>query len=287
MKSINDYSDKIKQAKELIAESDAIIIGIGSGLSAAGGLDYGNPELVHKWYPEYYNLGCRSLFDIMGQYWVTAITEENATKYWGFWAKHILNIRYITEATQPYKDLSTLFENKNYFIITTNADGQTQKVFPKDKIFAPQGNYAYLQCQKPCCDEVYYNEDMVRTMIDNMPNAFEIRGCDIPKCPRCGSFLIPNLRADNSFVEAPNLLNMEEYQQFILENSSNKLVFMELGVGFNTPVIIRYPFESMTNEFVNTHLIRINKTQSEVPKEIAHKSISICECLSKVTNDLL
>lgn len=281
----SDYAGQLETIKEWVNSADAIVVGIGSGLSAAGGLDYTTPALAEKWYPEYYKLGCRSLFDIMGLYWVTTVTEQSATKYWGFWAWHIWNIRYQTEATEPYTGLAALLDGKNYFIVTTNADGQTQKVFPADKIFAPQGNYCYFQCKKPCSDEIYYNEDMVRTMVENIPNPFEIRSEDIPRCPKCGELLIPNLRCDFDFVEAPHLKTMPDYERFIEENQNKRLVLLELGVGFNTPMIIRYPFEAMTNEFPDTRLVRINNTIAEVPREIKSKSIVISECLSKVTSD--
>ena len=124
-------------------------------------------------------------------------------------------------------------------------------------------------------------------MIKHMPNSFEIRTEDIPLCPQCGAPLIPYLRCDDKFVEGPSRNNFQEFKSFIIQGHNKNIVFLELGVGYNTPVIIRYPFESLTNEFPHAHLIRINLTCAEVPKKISDKAVLIQEDLAKVLNDLL
>ncbi len=257
---IMSYSSDIAKIRTLIKNADAVVVGVGSGLTASGGLCYTTPELAEKWYPEYYAQGKRSIIDIMGAYWPNMITGSNATRYWGFWARHIWHIRYEPDVLPPYADLFNLISEKEHFIITTNVDGQLEKArFSKDKIFAPQGDYALLQCSKHCCDAVFYNRGMVESMIEHMPNRFEIRQEDIPKCPGCGAFLMPNLRCDFNFVEAPHIGNMNDYENFINSRQDKCLVFLELGVGFNTPGIIRLPFEQMTTMLPNATLIRINR----------------------------
>lgn len=280
------YFDLITDIEEKIRNAGKIILGIGAGLSAAGGLDYTDKELAKKWYPEYFSMGLHSISDIMGAHWF--INRCKTEQYWGFWAKHINHIRYEAEATKPYHDLMEIIKDKDYFIITTNADSQVEKVgFAKDKIFAMQGNYCFFQCIEPCSDEVYYNEKMIKDMESNMPNPFEIRTEDIPKCPRCGKLLVPNLHCDNTFVETPHWRNYPLYQSFVEGCKDKNVVLLELGVGYNTPSIIRYPFEGIAREYKNAFLIRINNTCATIPKEISDKAIPLQDDLGKVLTDIL
>lgn len=275
-KFTKEYLDNISRTSELIKHADRLLIGVGAGLSAAGGLNYADPLLVKKWYPEYYAIGFKAIFELQSQYW--RIDTCKPEQYWGFWAQHIYHIRYEAAALQPYRDLFDIVKHKAYFICSTNADGQLGKArFSKEKIYAPQGDYAYFQCQKPCSKEIYENKAMIETMISHMSNAFEIRTEDIPKCPRCGAFLIPNLRCDDHFVETPHISNINVFQTFINESIDKNLVLLELGVGFNTPGIIRYPFEQTTAIMPNATLIRINNYDAIVPKNIRHKALQL-EC---------
>lgn len=205
-----------------------------------------------------------------------------------YWASHIKNIRYNIPATKPYSDLFDSIKDKNYFIITTNVDGQFEKAgFSKDIIFAPQGDYGLFQCEKPCCDEVFDNKDMIDKMVSNIDyESFIIRSEDIPICHKCGGYMSRNLRVDNTFVETPHLLKQKDYVKFINNSSKEKLVLIELGVGFNTPSIIRWPFDGITAKYPNTSLIRVNMDYPEIPKEIISKGLSFDNDISKVISDI-
>lgn len=280
------YLDKIDASADLIKSADKIIIGAGAGLSAAGGILYTDEELFKKWFPEYYSKGIRSIVEMQSIFW--SVNEENATAYWGYWAKHIKKIRYEAPALNPYIDLFNIVKDKDYFICSTNVDGQFEKVgFPADKIFAPQGSYGLFQCIESCTDEVYNNKEMIDTMLLNMKDDMHIQEKDIPRCPHCGKLLVPNLRKDDNFVEEPHMANYEAYRKYISDSKNKNLVLLELGVGYNTPVIIRYPFERITRQYKDARLIRINKTYPEVPREIREKSIEIGEDISIVLKDIL
>lgn len=284
-KSTSSFSDSVLRIKDRISSAERILIGVGSGLSAAGGLNYTDPSLVKKWYPEYYKMGYQSIVELQSKFW--QIEQSKPEQFWGFWAQHIYHIRYESVVLQTYTDLYDIVKNKPYFICSTNADGQIEKAgFPKERVFAPQGDYAYFQCHKPCTDEIYENKSMVEGMVSHMPNAFEIRSEDIPACPRCGANLIPNLRCDERFVETQHIANISLYQTFINDSADKNLVLLELGVGFNTPGIIRYPFERITNAMPNATLIRINNNFANVPKDICHKSISLEGDLSIALNEI-
>lgn len=278
------YLDKIARIGELIEGSSRIVLGIGSGLSAAGGLNYCDEVLSKKWYPEYYSLGLKTIQQIQGTFWW--FDEDAKTRYWGFWAQHIFHIRYESHATQPYLDLAEIARDKETFVYTTNCDSQIEKAgFDSENIFAMQGNYCYFQCSKPCSNDLYYNEDMVKNMISHMPSPFEVREEDIPYCPRCGKPLVPNLRCDNSFVEKPHLKNAQKFQDFVRDDKQ-ELLLLELGVGYNTPVIIRYPFERLAQFRPYTHLARVNLSEASVPEGIAHSSVTLDADLGKVMPDL-
>ena len=271
-----NYSDEYHAVANAIRAADRLMIGIGSGMTSAGGFCYTDPSLARKGDPEYYSMGRKSIAEIMGCFWPTTINERNAAVYWGFWANHIYHIRYEPDALQPYQDLYGLAKEKEYFICSTNVDGQLEKAgFNKQRIFAPQGDYALLQCSRPCSQDVYPNKVMITAMLENMASPLEVRQEDIPRCPRCGSFLMPNLRCDQRFVEKPHLKNAGSYEAFLNGSHDKKLVLLELGVGFNTPVIIRYPFEQVTRLFPHTTLVRINDKAADVPHDIADKAVCI------------
>lgn len=283
--STESYWNKIKKANELIQSAEYILIGAGAGMSASGGLDYTDPELCKRWFPDYYEMGLHTISDIQAA--THGLTESSARTYWGYWANHIYHIRYETKLLQPYKTIMELIKDKNYYICTTNVDSQFEKAgVPKDKIFAPQGNYSLFQCSTPCSDEVFYNEKMIEKMRSNIQNK-QIRKEDIPRCPICNKLLMPNLRCDFRFVEKPHMKNSDDYQKFVDNAVKHNFVLVELGVGFNTPGIIRFPFENITSYGKNTRLIRINLSDASVPHIIGSKSIMIEENIQKVLLDLL
>ncbi len=219
---------------------------------------------------------------------MTTINERNKAAYWGFWAKHIFHIRYEPQALQPYKDLCKIIGGKKHFICSTNVDGQLEKAgFNRDKIFAPQGDYALLQCRTACTDEVYDNHAAIDSMLANMRTPLEVRESDIPRCPHCGDFLVPNLRCDGNFVEKPHIANYPNYEDYIIGAENKNLVLLEIGVGFNTPVIIRYPFEQIASQFKNATLVRINREDAFIQKGIENKSISIQADAAQVLKDVL
>lgn len=279
------YDEQITKASGMLRQAERIIVGIGSGLSAAGGLNYADPELAKRWYPEYYARGLETILDIQGEFWRPVLSAPE--RYWGFWAQHIWHIRYEAAVLAPYRDLYELIAGRDYFICTTNADGQVEKTgFTADRIFAPQGNYCYLQCSVPCTNEVYYNEQIINAMVDNMVSPFEIRSEDIPFCPQCGKVMALNLRMDSRFVETPHLARQKYYEEFVRSSADKTVVFLELGVGYNTPGIIRYPFERMTEAMPKAVLIRINRDQAMISLGLSDKGISVKGDLAKSLRDL-
>lgn len=273
IKTKQKKSQTVDSIREHIEQADIIVIGAGAGLSASAGLNYNDQVFFAEKYTPFLKEGFKTISDGIENNWY--LTRENASTFWGFWANHINNIFYQPKQLETYKLLYDLIKDKNHFIITTNADGQFFKGnFAHDKIFAMQGSYGYFQCQSGCNDKIYQNEEMIKQMLKGFnTDTLKIRVEDIPICPNCGELLCPNLRIDQYFVEKEHMKNKDMYQNFINEVGNDHVVFLELGVGFNTPVIIRYPFEEMTRLFTNATLIRVNKTMPQISSTILGKSI--------------
>lgn len=284
--SMQNYLDKIDKTAEHINAADYVLIGAGAGLSAAGGLNYGDSGLFKKWFPKLSELGIDTIGEAISLYW--RVDDSNRRNFWAYWSNHINKIRYQAPALKPYLDLFEIFKDKNYFIITTNVDGQFVKAgFNEEKIFAPQGDYGLFQCDKPCSDELYDNRIFIDKMIANMDmDEFAVRVEDIPHCPNCGSYLTKNLRVDETFVGAPHMVRHKDYMDFVNNSTGGKLVLLEFGAGFNTPGIIRWPFERITSRHPNAAFIRINMDYPEVPKKISHNCLCFNTDITNVITDL-
>lgn len=261
------------KVKELINDADAILVGAGIGLSISAGIPYTKDGFKEN-FPE-----LASKYDIDNMYDSSYYHFNTEEERWNYWAKHIDYI-YNNDAKKTYKNIYELLKNKNYFVITTNADGQFIKAgFDKEKVFEVNGSLSKMQCAVGCHDTLY----------DVLPIVEKINKKEniLPKCPICEGRMEVNLRKDAFFVEDENWKNMQKkYQIFVNENKDKKLLLIELGVGYNTPNIIRYPFEGLTYNLRNTNLIRINDKYADVPYEIKLKTISIKEDISKFIDNL-
>ena len=278
---MEEYSSRILQAKQAIKQADYIIIGAGSGLSTAAGLLYSGEkfekdfrEFIEKYHFD--NLYSASFYEFKTQ-------EEK----WAFFAKMIKLNRYNEKPLKLYQELYEIVKNKEYFVLSTNVDGQFYNSgFDKDKIFEVQGDYGYLQCENACHNKLYNNKELVEKWLRNTKN------CKIPselvmKCPVCGGNMDMNLRKDANFVQDENWYRQsEKYEDFLSRSKGKNVVLLEIGVGFNTPGIIRIPFEQMTANSEKTTLIRINKDYPNPMLEIENKTISFDEDTNKIIEDL-
>ena len=267
-------SDIIK-IKKWIDEADAIIIGAGAGLSDAAGIHYSGEKFEKDFADWIQKYGIKDLYT--SAFYPFKTEEER----WAYWAKHIYFSYFERKHTDLYKNLHELVKNKNYFVITTNTDGQfINNGFDKDKVFEVQGSYSKLQCSTPCHNKLYDNEEIVKEMLENIDEDLKIPSSLVPRCPVCGENMSVNLRCDDTFVEDDNWYKMQKnYDDFIKNNSNKKVLLLEFGIGFNTPGIIRFPFEQMTFMHDNFRLIRFNNKYAGVPQEIEKKSISVTDSI--------
>lgn len=257
---MTDLSQKITEIKELINDAEYIVIGAGAGLSSAAGLTYEGKRFEENFseFIEKYNM--------TDMYSAGFYPFESEEEKWAYWSKHIqVNIEK-AEPADLYKKLFELVKDKNYFVITTNVDDQfTKSGFPSSKVFATQGSYSYFQCSKACHNKLYKNTQQVRTMVENIDENLRVPTELLPVCPECGEPLETNLRKDNFFVEDDYWhLQNKAYNDFIENAKGRKTLLLEFGIGFNTPVIIRFPFEAMTSQQPEWTLVRFNRDYLQV-----------------------
>ena len=268
--------DKIQQLHQLIADADYVLIGAGAGLSAAAGLDYTGEDFrqeFREWTDRY------GITDLYSASFYPFKTEE---ELWAQWAKHIWFARYRPEALPLYRQLFDVVREKHYFVITTNVDGQFEKAgFDTSRIFAPQGDYTFFQPQSGSPKELYHNQDWVNQVLPL------IKDCRIPTelIPHTpdGQPVSMNLRCDDTFVEdAYWHQQARRYQEFVEQASTKRLLLLELGVGFNTPVIIRFPFERMAAQFPQTTLVRFNRDYPQLTTQGVNNYMVFTEDLTKI-----
>jgi NAD-dependent SIR2 family protein deacetylase len=237
-------------------EADAILIGAGAGLSAAAGLLYMDFTTFGDWFPGY-----REKYGLRYIYEAAFFDFPSVEEYYAYWTRHIAMIRFRHPAGKPYLDLYSIVKDRSYFVLTTNVDGQFVKAgFNQNRVFTPQGDYAYFQCSRPCSNDLYPNQEIVESLLASMASgSFAIRSEDIPRCPHCDGFLEPNIRKGSNFVESPWMEKHHDLNKFLERSGSGRLLLLEFGVGFNTPSIVRYPFERIAATQDDSLLIRVNR----------------------------
>ena len=269
-KFTQDYSAQIKRLKNILNNSDCVIIGAGSGLSTSAGFVY-DGDRFHKYFSDFEEkYGFHDMYS--GGFYPYKTPEE----YWAFWSRYVYVNRYQNAPKPVYNDLFNLVKGKDYFVITTNVDHLFQKAgFDKKRLFYTQGDYGLFQCSVPCSAVTYDNERIILDMVKKQKN-MKIPSELIPKCPKCGSPLTMNLRSDNKFVEDEGWINAaERYENFLRSRNNQKIVFLELGVGYNTPVIIKFPFWQMTAKSSKAFYVCVNNGEAQVPKEIEDRALCI------------
>ena len=270
MRSTDNYSDKLSRLKDEIATADAIIIGAGAGLSASAGFDYSG-ERFEKYFADFHEK-----YGITDMYSGGFYPFETLNEYWAWWSRLILVNRYDIPVGKPYTDLLKSVADKDYFVLTTNVDHQFQLAgFDKKRLFYTQGDYGLFQCSEPCRNETFDNENAVRAMVKQQQN-MKIPDELIPKCPHCGKPMAMNLRCDDSFVQDEGwYAAAERYEEFIRRHKNLHILFLELGVGFNTPGIIKYPFTQMTAINPKAVYACVNMKEAYAPREISDRAVCI------------
>ena len=262
--------DRIAALKQALDQADAVVVGAGAGLSASAGLSYSGPRF------ERYFGDFQRKYGIQDMYTGGFFPFESLEEYWAWWSRHIWCNRYVDPPRPVYRQLLDLLRGRDYFVLTTNVDHQFQRAgFAKERLFYTQGDYGLWQCSRPCHAGTYDNQEAVRRMLDEQRD-LKIPGELVPRCPKCGRPMTMNLRADDTFVEDRGWHAAQaRYQDFLRRHRGLRVLFWELGVGGNTPVIIKYPFWRMTRENPRAVYACINQGEAYVPREIQGQAIAI------------
>lgn len=279
--SVESLSSKINRLKEEIDAADAIVIGAGSGLSTSAGFTY-DGERFKKYFSDF-----EKKYGFHDMYSGGFYPYRTPNEYWAYWSRYIWLNRYQDAPKPVYDDLLSIVRDKDYFVITTNVDHCFQKAgFDKERLFYTQGDYGLFQCSVPCHLQTYDNEKTIRQMLDAQKN-MRIPSELIPYCPHCGKPMAMNLRADDKFVEDNGWHKAaKRYERFFADHRHARILLLELGVGFNTPVIIKYPFWRMAASSPHVTYACINFGDTRVPKDISDKSICINRDIGDVLNQI-
>lgn len=284
-------TEKIEKLKQVLSEAETIVIGAGSGLSTSAGFTYSG-ERFEKYFSDF-----EVKYGFHDMYSGGFTPFESLEEHWAYWSRYIMINRYMDPPKPVYKDLFSLVKDKDYFVITTNVDHCFQKAgFDKNRLFYTQGDYGLFQCSEPCHEETYDNEKQIRAMWefrDEMKVPTEL----VPRCPVCGKPMSMNLRADHTFVTDKGWHKAsKQYEKFlqtrnIIKNGEQegdgKVLFFELGVGGNTPRIIKYPFWQMTEKNPNAGYACINFGEAVVPPKIEKQSICINDDIGEVLKKMV
>ena len=287
MKSTNVYYDEISQLKLELNTADAVVIGAGAGLSTSAGFTY-TGERFEKYFGDFIQkYGFGDMYS--GGFYPFGSFEE----HWAYWSRYIYINRCMDAPKPVYGNLLKLVQHKDYFVLTTNVDHQFQKAgFDKHRLFYTQGDYGLWQCSVPCHNKTYDNEATVYKMVaaqgfafaengdlcvpDGTKRKMEVPTELIPYCPLCHKPMTMNLRADDTFVEDAGWHQAAaRYEDFLRRHQNQKVLFLELGVGCNTPTIVKYSFWRMTHDWPDAMYACLNYGEAYAPDEIKRKSICV------------
>ena len=268
--STKSCSEPMEWLKAALQDCDAVVIGAGAGLSTAAGFTY-TGEQFEKYFSDFAaKYGIQDMYS--GGFFPFATPEE----HWVYWSRYIYINRYMDAPKPVYDAILKLVQDKDYFVITTNVDHCFQKAgFDKKRLFYTQGDYGLFQCSEPCCQETFDNEAVIQKMVERQKD-MKIPSELLPVCPHCGKPMTMNLRSDDTFVEDEGWHRAaERYENFLRTREGGRILFLELGVGYNTPVIIKYPFWQMTAKNPSATYACINQGQAMCPREIQQQAICI------------
>lgn len=276
------YEESLERLRGALDTADAVVVGAGAGLSTAAGFSYGG-ERFRRHFADF-----EERFGIHDMYSGGFFPFPTREVFWAFWSRMIWLNRYTEDPKPTYRNLRRLLEGREHFVITTNVDHRFQAVgFSKERLFYTQGDYGLLQCSKPCHQETYDNEALIREMLERQ-EGMHVPTELLPTCPHCGRPLVPNLRSDDTFVEDEGWhAAAERYHRFLREHKQGRVLYLELGVGYNAPVIIKYPFWRMTQANPEATYACVSFGEAVCPHEIAERSICLNADIDRVIRDLL
>ena len=279
--STQNFSAQVDKLRDALAMADAVVVGAGAGLSTAAGYTYSGPRFSRLFGDFAARYGFSDMYS--GGFYPYDTLEE----HWAFWSRYVICNRYEPIPGRVYQQLLDLLRDRDYFVLTTNVDHCFQRAgFDKRRLFYTQGDYGLFQCSRPCCQETWDNKDAIRAMVDQQSN-LRIPGELVPHCPHCGAPATMNLRSDGTFVEDEGWHKAAaRYSEFLRRHEGMRTLYLEIGVGGNTPGIIKYPFWQMTAANPRATYACVNLGEAYAPRELERQSILIDAGASEVITRL-
>ena len=275
-------SDNVQRLREALDKADAVLVGAGAGLSTSAGFTYSG-DRFRRYFADF-----EKKYGFHDMYSGAFCRYDTPEEHWAYWSRFITVNRYMDAPKPVYQQVFELVREKDYFVITTNVDHCFQKAgVDKKRLFYTQGDYGLFQCSKPCCQETFDNESIIRQMMERQRD-MRIPSDLLPVCPHCGRPMTMNLRSDDKFVEDEGWHRAaERYENFLRTRRNRRILFLELGVGYNTPGIIKYPFWRMTAENPQATYACVNYGEASCPEEIADRSIVVNADIGEIVSTLL
>ena len=268
--STQNFSTQIDKLRAALAMADAVVVGAGAGLSTAAGYTYSGPRFSRL----FGDFAAR--YDFSDMYSGGFYPYDTLEEHWAFWSRYVMCNRYDSIPGRVYQQLLDLLRDRDYFVLTTNVDHCFQRAgFDKQRLFYTQGDYGLFQCSRPCCQETWDNEDVIRAMVDQQSD-LRIPSELVPHCPHCGAPATMNLRSDGTFVEDEGWHKAAaRYSEFLRRHEGMRTLYLEIGVGGNTPGIIKYPFWQMAAANPRATYACVNLGEACAPRELERQSILI------------
>lgn len=275
-------ADPISRLYSAVQDADAVIIGAGAGLSTSAGFVY-DGERFERYFKDF-----EEKYGFHDMYSGGFYPYHTAEEHWAYWSRYIWVNRYMDAPKPVYQKLLRLVQDKDYFVLTTNVDHCFQKAgFDKKCLFYTQGDYGLFQCSDPCCQETWENKSAIQDMMEFQED-MRIPTELIPRCPKCGKPLTMNLRSDDKFVQDEGWYRAAgRYEDYLRRHQHGKILYLELGVGYNTPVIIKYPFWKMTLQNKQAIYACVNRGQAVCPADLRRQAVCIDGDIGMILDKLL
>lgn len=265
-------ADAVVQARAWLDASTHVLIGAGAGLSAAAGVDYADEVSFARLFPALVRKGFRARYELIGY------DDWTPAEHWGYWATHVHDVRFMEREAPVYSQLRELVRGKNSFVVTSNVDALfARNGFDEAHIYTPQGDYAHMHCCQPCSPEVWPSEPMIKRIL-GVTDPATLTVTDpgaIPRCPRCGGPVFMNVRLDVSFSDEPYCVQRKRANAWLANIGEEPLLVLEIGAGFNTPGVVRWPMERIAEAIPQARFVRINLTDPEVPPTLGSRAIGL------------
>jgi NAD-dependent SIR2 family protein deacetylase len=266
------FEREAQEIRRWFEEADRVLIGAGAGLSADAGVDYTDEVAFARTFPSLVKRGLRAPYQMIGH------AGLPAEVFWGYWLTHVDEVRFGNGRRRVYELLFDLVRDKDWFVLTSNVDALfARNGFDADRVCSIQGDFAFLQCYTPCSDELWPSAPVLARLLPEIDPATQaLRDPALtPTCPRCGGDMFFNVRGGHWFVETPWRRQFEVLREWLPSASNERLLVVDIGSGFNTPSVVRWPMERTARAIPTARFVRINRNDPELHVDLGARALTV------------